>query len=40
MRDKIQIRLDAQIPNIFKSKNKGTEIEAAIKAHQKYGGRY
>lgn len=37
MRDRIQIKLDAQIPNIFEEK-KQKSIKAAIKAHPKYGG--
>ena len=37
MRDRIQIKLDAQIPNIFEEKKK-KDIKSAIRAHTKYGG--
>ena len=36
MRDKIQIKLDAQIPAIFEDK-KGKAIKGAIKENAKYG---
>ena len=37
MRDRIQIKLDAQIPNIFEERKK-TDIKSAIRGHAKYGG--
>ena len=37
MRDRIQIKLDAQIPHIFEEKCK-KDIKSAIRAHSKYGG--
>ena len=37
MRDRIQIKLDAQIPRIFQERKK-TDIKSAIKGHKKYGG--
>ena len=39
MRDKIQIKLDAQIPAIFEEK-KGKAIKGAIKENAKYGSMY
>ena len=37
MRDRIQIKLDAQIPNIFEERKK-KDIKSAIRGHAKYGG--
>ena len=39
MRDRIQIKLDAQIPAIFEEK-KGKAIKGAIKENAKYGSMF